>query len=33
VVLGILVIAVVAFVLEYALRLLQRRLTPWHGRV
>jgi taurine transport system permease protein len=33
VVLGILVIAVVAFMLEYALRLLQRRLTPWHGRV
>jgi taurine transport system permease protein len=32
VVLGILVIAVVAFLLEYLLRLLQRRLTPWHGR-
>ncbi|WP_275542376.1 taurine ABC transporter permease TauC [Inquilinus limosus] len=32
VVLGILVIAVVAFLLEVLLRLLQRRLTPWHGR-
>lgn len=32
VVLGILVIAAVAFLLEYLLRLLQRRLTPWHGR-
>jgi taurine transport system permease protein len=32
VVLGILVIAAIAFLLEYLLRLLQRRLTPWHGR-
>jgi len=32
VVLGILVIAAVAFLLEVLLRLLQRRLTPWHGR-
>ena len=28
---GILVIALVAFVLELGLRALQRRLTPWHG--
>ncbi|MFQ2093421.1 taurine ABC transporter permease TauC [Aeromonas taiwanensis] len=28
---GILVIAVIAFVLELGLRALQRRLTPWHG--
>ncbi|MGK9230794.1 taurine ABC transporter permease TauC [Inquilinus limosus] len=33
VVLGILVIAAIAFLLEVLLRLLQRRLTPWHGRV
>ncbi|WP_342240018.1 taurine ABC transporter permease TauC [Inquilinus sp. OTU3971] len=32
VVLGTLVIAAIAFLLEYLLRLLQRRLTPWHGR-
>lgn len=32
VVLGILVIAAVAFLLEVLLRLLQRRLTPWYGR-
>jgi len=32
VVLGILVIAAIAFLLEVLLRLLQRRLTPWHGR-
>ncbi|WP_419188825.1 taurine ABC transporter permease TauC [Aeromonas caviae] len=28
---GILVIALIAFVLELGLRALQRRLTPWHG--
>ncbi|MGY6038867.1 taurine ABC transporter permease TauC [Aeromonas sp. AE23HZ002T15] len=28
---GILVIAVIAFVLELGLRALQRKLTPWHG--
>ncbi|WP_406568922.1 hypothetical protein [Aeromonas caviae] len=28
---GILVIALIAFVLELVLRALQRRLTPWHG--
>ncbi len=32
VILGILVIAVVAFALELGLRALQRRLVPWHGR-
>ncbi|WP_083339034.1 taurine ABC transporter permease TauC [Chromobacterium sphagni] len=31
VVLGILVIAVVAFALELGLRAIQRRLAPWHG--
>ncbi|WP_349918672.1 taurine ABC transporter permease TauC [Aeromonas veronii] len=30
---GILVIAVIAFVLELGLRALQRRLTPWHGEI
>ena len=33
VVVGILVIAAVAFALEFLLRLVQRRLTPWHGRI
>jgi taurine transport system permease protein len=33
VILGILVIAAVAFAMETLLRLLQRRLTPWHGRI
>lgn len=33
VVMGILVIAAVAFAIELALRLLQRLLAPWHGRV
>ncbi|MNY79214.1 putative aliphatic sulfonates transport permease protein SsuC [compost metagenome] len=28
---GILVIALIAFLLELGLRVLQRRLTPWHG--
>ncbi|KXU80524.1 taurine ABC transporter permease TauC [Aeromonas enteropelogenes] len=28
---GILVIALIAFILELGLRALQRRLTPWHG--
>jgi taurine transport system permease protein len=32
VVLGILVIAVIAFTLELGLRALQRRLVPWHGK-
>ena len=32
VVLGIIVIALVAFALELGLRRLQRRLTPWHGQ-
>jgi len=32
VVLGILIIAVVAFALELGLRALQRRLVPWHGQ-
>jgi taurine transport system permease protein len=32
VVLGILVIAVIAFVLELSLRIIQRRLVPWQGR-
>ncbi|HSC80819.1 MAG TPA: taurine ABC transporter permease TauC [Chitinolyticbacter sp.] len=32
VVLGIIVIAVIAFALELGLRALQRRLTPWHGQ-
>jgi len=32
VILGIAVIALVAFALEIGLRLLQRRLVPWHGR-
>ena len=30
---GIMVIAVIAFILELGLRALQRRLTPWHGEV
>ncbi len=29
---GIIVIALVAFAMELALRALQRRLTPWHGK-
>lgn len=32
VVLGILIIAVVAFALELGLRALQRKLVPWHGQ-
>ena len=32
VVLGILVIALVAFALELGLRTLQRKLVPWHGQ-
>ncbi|WP_263261427.1 taurine ABC transporter permease TauC [Pseudomonas sp. RIT-PI-S] len=32
VILGILIIAVVAFALELGLRALQRRLVPWHGQ-
>ncbi|MEE3651057.1 MULTISPECIES: taurine ABC transporter permease TauC [unclassified Brenneria] len=32
VILGILVIASIAFVMEIGLRYLQRKLTPWHGR-
>lgn len=32
VILGILVIALIAFALELGLRALQRRLVPWHGR-
>lgn len=32
VVLGILVIALIAFVLEMSLRALQRKLVPWHGQ-
>ncbi|MBA4707040.1 taurine ABC transporter permease TauC [Aquitalea aquatica] len=32
VILGIVVIAVIAFALELGLRLLQRRLAPWHGQ-
>ncbi|MBD8475464.1 taurine ABC transporter permease TauC [Pseudomonas sp. CFBP 8770] len=32
VVLGILVIALIAFALEMGLRALQRRLVPWHGQ-
>jgi taurine transport system permease protein len=32
VVLGILVIAVIAFAMEMGLRALQRRLVPWHGQ-
>ncbi len=32
VVLGILIIALVAFALELGLRALQRRLVPWHGQ-
>lgn len=32
VVLGIIVIAVIAFTLELGLRRLQHRLTPWHGQ-
>ena len=32
VVLGILVIAVIAFALELALRVVQRVLVPWQGR-
>ncbi|MEE5167330.1 taurine ABC transporter permease TauC [Pseudomonas alliivorans] len=32
VVLGILVIAIIAFVMELSLRALQRRLVPWHGQ-
>lgn len=33
VILGILVIAAVAFALEALLRVAQRRLTPWHGKI
>jgi len=33
VILGIVVIAVIAFALELGLRLLQRRLAPWHGQL
>ncbi|QVI86152.1 taurine ABC transporter permease TauC [Pseudomonas viridiflava] len=32
VVLGILVIAIIAFAMELSLRALQRRLVPWHGQ-
>ena len=32
VVLGILVIAVIAFAMEMGLRALQRKLVPWHGQ-
>ena len=32
VILGILLIAVIAFALELGLRALQRRLVPWHGQ-
>ncbi|MBC3956713.1 taurine ABC transporter permease TauC [Pseudomonas triticifolii] len=32
VVLGILVIAIIAFAMELSLRALQRRLMPWHGQ-
>ncbi|MFJ4144528.1 taurine ABC transporter permease TauC [Pseudomonas sp. NPDC089734] len=32
VILGILVIAVIAFAMEISLRVLQRKLVPWHGR-
>ena len=32
VILGILVIAIIAFALEMSLRALQRRLVPWHGQ-
>ncbi len=32
VILGILVIAIIAFALEMTLRALQRRLVPWHGQ-
>ncbi len=32
VIVGILVIALIAFALELGLRALQRRLVPWHGR-
>jgi taurine transport system permease protein len=31
VVLGILVIALIAFAMEMGLRALQRKLVPWHG--
>lgn len=33
VILGIVVIAAVAFALELGLRLLARRLAPWHGQL
>ena len=33
VVLGILVIAIIAFAMEMGLRALQRKLVPWHGQV
>jgi taurine transport system permease protein len=33
VILGILLIAVIAFALELGLRALQRKLVPWHGQV
>ena len=32
VILGILIIAAIAFLLELGLRAIQRRLVPWHGR-
>ena len=32
VVLGILVIALIAFAMEMGLRALQRKLVPWHGQ-
>ncbi|RMU37968.1 hypothetical protein ALP29_200120 [Pseudomonas syringae pv. avii] len=32
VVLGILVIAIIAFAMELGLRALQRKLVPWHGQ-
>jgi taurine transport system permease protein len=32
VILGILLIAVIAFALELGLRALQRKLVPWHGQ-
>lgn len=33
VVLGILLIALIAFALEMGLRALQRKLVPWHGQI
>ena len=33
VVLGILLIALIAFALEMSLRALQRKLVPWHGQI